>query len=63
MKFTSPGLFWASNRLQKTGERHLEGYLILTDHAKGANSFHLGVFQKENDQIIFIPPRGINTLF
>jgi hypothetical protein len=36
---------------------------ILTASAKWANSSHLGIFQKENDQIMFILPEHINTMF
>lgn len=36
--------------------------LILTDSGKWASNFHLGIFQKENEQIIFIPPRGTSTM-
>lgn len=37
--------------------------LILADYAKWASNFYLGIFQRENDQIIHMAPGGISIVF
>lgn len=55
VKFTSPYSSGSEPDTRQDGDTWTHD-LILTESAKWASDFHLGIFQKENDQIIFNLP-------